>query len=92
MSAKTIMERGELVPDEIIMSIIEKRLAKSDCNNGFILDGFPRTFQWLTLPLSSLGCTYVFLSLELQKPLPVETIGGMYAASLACVIPLGPLC
>ena len=43
--AKTIMERGELVPDEIIMSIIEKRLAKSDCNNGFILDGFPRTLK-----------------------------------------------
>ena len=45
LSAKNIMDRGDLVPDEIIMSIIEKRLSKPDCNNGFILDGFPRTLN-----------------------------------------------
>ena len=39
------MDRGDLVPDQIIMSIIEKRLGKPDCNNGFILDGFPRTLN-----------------------------------------------
>jgi len=43
--AKSIMEKGELVSDEIIMSMIKKRIIKSDCKNGFILDGFPRTLQ-----------------------------------------------
>lgn len=36
-------EKGELVPDEVVIGIIKDRLAKPDCENGFILDGFPRT-------------------------------------------------
>ena len=44
-SAKSIMDRGDLVSDEIIMSIIEERIKKQDCQNGFILDGFPRTLK-----------------------------------------------
>ena len=44
-AAKLIMEKGELISDEIIISIIEKRIIKPDCKNGFILDGFPRTLQ-----------------------------------------------
>ncbi len=41
--AKSIMDAGKLVPDEIMISMIEQRIAKEDCANGFILDGFPRT-------------------------------------------------
>ena len=41
--AKEIMNRGDLVPDDIMIGIIKERLAKDDCKNGFILDGFPRT-------------------------------------------------
>jgi adenylate kinase len=41
--AKGLMERGELVPDELIVGLIENRIAQPDCANGFILDGFPRT-------------------------------------------------
>lgn len=42
-AAKLCMERGELVPDEITVGIVRERLAQSDCEAGFILDGFPRT-------------------------------------------------
>jgi adenylate kinase len=41
--AKGYMDRGELVPDELIMEIMEARLKEPDCAKGFILDGFPRT-------------------------------------------------
>jgi len=40
---KSRMERGELVPDEVILSLIEQRIQEPDCSKGFILDGFPRT-------------------------------------------------
>ncbi len=40
--AKPIMERGDLVPDDIVVGIIDERFGAPDCANGFILDGFPR--------------------------------------------------
>ena len=43
--AKEIMEKGDLVSDEIVLSIVRERLAKKDCAQGFILDGFPRTIN-----------------------------------------------
>jgi len=42
-SAKPLMERGELVPDNIVMGMVEERLARPDSAQGFIFDGFPRT-------------------------------------------------
>lgn len=41
--AKAYMDRGELVPDELVVEIATDRLTKADCKNGFLLDGFPRT-------------------------------------------------
>ena len=41
--AKTYMDSGRLVPDKVILNMINDRLKKNDCNNGYILDGFPRT-------------------------------------------------
>lgn len=41
--AKSYMDRGELVPDELVVEIATDRLTKDDCKNGFLLDGFPRT-------------------------------------------------
>ena len=43
LQAKAFAENGKLVPDEVVIGIIGERLAKDDCQNGFILDGFPRT-------------------------------------------------
>ena len=43
LKAKSYMDAGQLVPDEIVIAIIKERLVKSDCEKGFILDGFPRT-------------------------------------------------
>ena len=37
------MERGELVPDEIVLGMVEDRIGQPDCDNGFVFDGFPRT-------------------------------------------------
>lgn len=43
--AKAFMEKGELVPDEIVTGIVVERLKKGDAEKGFILDGFPRTLK-----------------------------------------------
>ena len=43
LKAKSYMDEGKLVPDDVVIGIIKERLAKDDCNGGFILDGFPRT-------------------------------------------------
>ncbi len=58
--AEAFMKRGDLVPDELIMGIMEKRLQEPDCAKGFLLDGFPRTIpqaEALTELLSRLGIT-----------------------------------
>src|SRR4030067_1885349 len=40
--AKVIMDKGELVPDKIVLGLVEERVKQDDCKNGYILDGFPR--------------------------------------------------
>lgn len=45
ITAKSFIEKGQLVPIEIVASIIKTRLGESDCENGFILDGFPRSTE-----------------------------------------------
>lgn len=58
LKAKSFMDEGKLVPDELVIGIIEERLKASDCKKGFILDGFPRTIaqaEALQLILSNMG-------------------------------------
>jgi len=43
LQAKSYMDKGELVPDEVVIAMVKERLAEADCQNGYILDGFPRT-------------------------------------------------
>lgn len=43
LAAKAIIDRGELVPDDVIIGMVKERIAQPDCENGFLFDGFPRT-------------------------------------------------
>ena len=43
LKAKSYMDEGKLVPDEVVIGIVKERLSADDCKDGFILDGFPRT-------------------------------------------------
>lgn len=45
LKAKKFMDAGDLVPDDVVIGIIRDRLKESDCKNGFLLDGFPRTLE-----------------------------------------------
>jgi adenylate kinase len=45
LTAKSYMERGELVPDEVTVAMVRERLLEPDCDSGVILDGFPRTVE-----------------------------------------------
>ena len=45
LKAKSYMDQGQLVPDEVTVGIVKERLAENDCKDGFLLDGFPRTVQ-----------------------------------------------
>lgn len=64
MEAKTYMDGGKLVPDEIVINILKERLAQDDCQAGFILDGFPRTVPQAET-LSQMG-------IEIDKVLDIE--------------------
>jgi adenylate kinase len=56
-AAKQVMDRGDLVSDDIIIGLVKERIAREDCRNGFLLDGFPRTIpqadamKFATVPL-----------------------------------------
>lgn len=43
LAAKSYVDKGELVPDSVVIDIVRERLSQSDCQNGYVLDGFPRT-------------------------------------------------
>jgi len=69
--AKAYMDRGDLVPDSLIMKIMETRLQQPDCRKGFILDGFPRTIprpKPLKILLASLKIKLDFVvNLEVRR-------------------------
>jgi adenylate kinase len=69
--AKIVMDKGELVPDSIVIGLVKERLAQSDCKKGYILDGFPRnTSQAETLDkvLSDMKASLdVALSVDVDK-------------------------
>ncbi|MFN2437443.1 MAG: adenylate kinase, partial [Desulfotignum sp.] len=80
--AKAVMEAGELVSDEIVIAILRDRLSESDCANGVILDGFPRT----TVQAEALDALLLdmdqsiraAISLEVEDAAMVERISGRF--------------
>lgn len=75
-NAKSSIDSGALVPDEVVIGIIKERLAKPDCENGFILDGFPRTVpQAQALDDMGVEITDV-ISIEVPDEKIVERMGG----------------
>lgn len=80
IKAKAFMDTGALVTDEVVVGIVEERLAKPDCRNGFILDGFPRTVvqaDELGNLLEKLGKTIDHvISIEVDKGELLERITG----------------
>ena len=76
LKAKKFIEAGELVPDDVVIGIIKERLAKSDCQNGFILDGFPRTVPQAEA-LDSMGVALdKVVSIEVPDENIVERMSG----------------
>ena len=75
LEAKRYMDSGNLVPDEVTIGIVRERLAESDCQKGFMLDGFPRTVgqaQALDTMLKELGKD-LNVALEIQVPFDILT-------------------
>ena len=83
--AKGIMERGELVPDDLIVGLIEDRIAQPDCAKGFILDGFPRTqaqAEALDRMLSASGAKLDrVVEMEVDEAALTERIVGRYSCA-----------
>lgn len=78
--AASFMDRGALVPDEVVIGIVDERLAQADCAGGFILDGFPRTIPQAEALLAALARRGKALDhvicLEVGEELLVQRLAG----------------
>ncbi|MEE8360329.1 MAG: adenylate kinase [Candidatus Omnitrophota bacterium] len=80
LKAKSYMDKGELVPDEVVTEIVVQRIAKSDAKEGFILDGYPRTkIQSISLS-KELGATGIsidkVLYFKTTVPVVIKRLSG----------------
>lgn len=76
LMAKSYVDAGKLVPDEVIINIIRERLAQDDCRKGYILDGVPRTIpQAETMEEMGVEIDYA-LSIEVEDEVIVERMAG----------------
>lgn len=80
LQAKSFMDQGQLVPDEVTIGIVRERLSKADCEKGFLLDGFPRTVaqaEALEAMLADLGkkIDYV-INIEVDPSILMERLTG----------------
>ena len=76
LKAKSFIESGALVPDEVIIGIVKERLAADDCKNGFILDGVPRTIAQAKA-IDEMGIKIdMALDIEVKDETIIERVGG----------------
>ncbi|WP_174734540.1 adenylate kinase [Mesobacillus harenae] len=80
IKAKSFMDKGALVPDEVTIGIVRERLSKEDCEKGFLLDGFPRTVaqaEALEYMLADLGkkIDYV-INIDVDSDILMERLTG----------------
>lgn len=81
LQAKEYVESGRLVPDEVIIGIVQERLAQDDCKNGYILDGMPRTIpQALALEEHGIGIDWA-VSLEISDQEIIDRMSGRRTCS-----------
>ena len=86
LKAKDYMDAGKLVPDEVIIGVISERLAEADCQNGFILDGVPRTIPQAEA-LEKAGISFdAVVSIEISDEEIVERMAGRRVCT-ACGAP-----
>ena len=78
--AKTFMDGGNLVPDELIIGLVKEKLASPDCENGAIFDGFPRTVAQAQV-LETIGGVDVALSIEVPDEAIVHRMAGRRTCS-----------
>ena len=75
MKAKAYMDKGQLVPDGVVIDIVKERLAKDDCRKGYILDGFPRTVEQAKA-LGSFARIDAAINLDVPDDVLVKRLSG----------------
>ena len=75
MEAKRYMDKGELVPDEVVVAMVKERLAEPDCANGYILDGFPRTVAQAEA-LDTIAHIDVALNIDVPDEIIINRLSG----------------
>ena len=83
--AKTYMDAGELVPDELVCDLVVDRIQQDDCTEGFILDGFPRTIPQAEALTNALNAIEQKMEYALNIDVPDENIIHRMAGRRACV-------
>jgi len=80
LKAKALIDAGALVPDEIVIGLVEERLKEKDCQNGYVLDGFPRT-----IPQAEALDKIARIDLAINIDLAFETIIERLSGRRVCV-------
>lgn len=75
LAAKSHIDKGELVPDDVVIGVVRERLAMADCSKGFLLDGFPRTLVQAEA-LEQITSVDVALCVDAEAEALVQRIAG----------------
>lgn len=85
MKAKTFMDQGMLVPDEITIGMLMDRIHEDDCANGYVLDGFPRTIPQAESLTKALGAAGEAIDFAVNVDVPDDNIVSRMGGRRACV-------